>query len=505
MSGSGSGSGSLNRHVLTILDKCSNLDHLRQLQAHLTALGHARTHFYAFKLIRFCTTRLRNLAYARRIFDNFASPNIYIYTAIVRAYTQVPDHQSALLLFRDMVRENRSKPNHFMFSIILTSWPEFDTRYGVQLVQAQIVKTGYGGNPVVQTAMLDAYSRWGGHILAARKVFDEMSEKNVVSWTAMISGYTRAGQMGDAVALFDDMPKGVRDTPVWNCVIAGCVQNGLFSESVEFLRRMVVEEGMNNKPNQGTIVCVLSALGHGGLLQIGKCTHGYIYRSGLSSDLFVVNGLIDMYGKCGSLEKSTSVFELAVEKNSMCWNSLINCYAVNGRTRDAIRIFEEMRDGDEVEPDGVTLVGLLNACSHGGLVKEGRHYFDMMIKEYGIEAEIEHYGCLIDLLGRAGLFEEALQVVQEMRVPADEVVWGSLLNGCKIHRRADLAELALKKLGEIDRNSNNGGGYSATVANLYGEIGHWEEAHKLRKKTLQREGEEDCGYKYKPPGFSWIE
>ncbi|KAK6116582.1 hypothetical protein DH2020_049688 [Rehmannia glutinosa] len=491
-------SNSLNRHVLTILDKCSNLNHLKQLQAHLITLGHGHTHFYAFKLIRFCTTRLCNLGYARHLFDRFSSPNIYLYTAIITAYTSVSDHESAVLLYRDMIRENRSKPNHFMFSIILKSWPEVVRGYGVELVQAQIVKLGYGGNTVVQTAILDAYSRYGVEVGLARKVFDEMSDRNVVSWTAMISGYARAGQVGNAVLLFEEMPEGIRDTPFWNCIIAGCVQNGLFSEAIEFFRRMVFEDGVlgRNRPNQGTVVCALSALGHGGMLQVGKCIHGYIYRTGLSLDLSVLNGLIDMYGKCGSLEKSRIVFDKSAEINLTSWNCLINCYALHGRCHEAINIFEDMLlHENEVMPDGVTFVGLLNACTHGGLVMEGRHYYNMMIKKYKIEPQIEHYGCLIDLLGRSGRFEEAMEVVNGMKIPPDEIVWGSLLNGCKIHRRLDLAEFAVQKLIEI--NPDNGG-YSAMLANLYGEMGKWDDARKVRK-TLSE------GNVCKAAGCSWIE
>ncbi|KAK4399627.1 Pentatricopeptide repeat-containing protein [Sesamum angolense] len=212
------------------------------------------------------------------------------------------------------------------------------------------------------------------------------------------------------------------------------------------------------------------------MLQFGKCIHGYIYRSGLGSDLFVVNGLIDMYGKCGSFEKSRIVFDKSAEINLASWNSLINCFALHGRNCDAIRTFEDMLlCEDEAKPDEVTFVGLLNACTHGGMVVEGRRYFDMMIKEYGIEPQIEHYGCLIDLLGRSGQFEEAMEVVKGMRIPPDEVIWGSLLNGCKIHGRMDLAEYAVKKLIYI--NPNNGG-YRAILANLYGEMGKWDEAQK---------------------------
>ncbi|KAL0297080.1 UNVERIFIED_CONTAM: Pentatricopeptide repeat-containing protein [Sesamum radiatum] len=233
----------------------SSTNAITSITSSLIALGHGHTHFYAFKLIRFCSVRLCNLAYARRMFDKFISPNIFLYTAIINAYTSVPDHLSAVLLYRDM------------------------------------------------TAILDAYSRYGVDVGRARKVFDEISDRNVVSWTAMISGYARAGQVGNAVLLFEEMPEGIRD--FWNSIIAGCAQNGLFSEAIEFFRRWL----LRGDGNQGTIVCVCFRWWN---VQFGKCIHGYIY-SGLGSDLFVVNGLIDMYGKCGSFEKSRIVFDKSSE------------------------------------------------------------------------------------------------------------------------------------------------------------------------------------------------
>ncbi|XP_047980770.1 pentatricopeptide repeat-containing protein At1g33350-like isoform X1 [Salvia hispanica] len=484
-----------NSHICAILAKCSNLNHLKQLHAHLITLGHGHIHLYAFKLIRFCATRLRDLTYARHLFDKFPSPNIYLYTAIVDACACATDHRAAALIYRDMVRENRSRPNEFILSIVLKSWPEVARCHGVETVQAQIVKLGFCGYPVVQTAVMDAYARCGAEIGVARKVFDEMPERSVVSWTAMISGYMRAGRVWDAILLFEEMPEGIRDTPFWNCVIAGCVQNGLFSEAIEFFTRMVL--GGANRPNQGTVVCVLSALGDSGMLQFGRCIHGYVYRSGHSLDLFVASGLIDMYGKCGSFDKSRTVFEMSDQTNLASWNALINCYALHGRSNEAVAAFQDMmrRGREELKPDAITFVGLLNACTHGGLVEEGCGYFAMMVGDFGIEPRIEHYGCLVDLLGRAGRFQEALEVVSGMRVPPDEVVWGSLLNACKIHRRGDLAEFAVGKLVEM---SPGNGGYRAMLANLHGEMGKWDEARRVRADLTGGGG-------YKAAGCSWIE
>lgn len=415
---------------------------------------------------------------------------------MITAYAGQSDHSSlAFSLYRDMVRKGYSLPNQFIYPHVLKSCPEVLESCGTTMVHTQIVKSGFEQHPVVKTALVDSYSRSSGDIFVARKLFDEMCERNVVSWTAMISGYTRVGDIQNAALLFEEMPD--RDVPCWNSVIAGCTQNGCFSEAIGFFRRMVMEKSLTIRPNQVTVVCVLSACGHTGMLQLGKIIHGHVYRNGLGPDLFIWNALVDMYGKCGNLKEAKRVFDGNSKKSLTSWNSMINCFALHGQSEKAISVFEEMIHCKcyNVRPDGVTFIGLLNACTHGGLVEKGRAYFDLMTRNYGIEPRIEHYGCLIDLLGRAGKFEEALEVVSEMKIEPDEVVWGSLLNGCKIHGRMDLAEFAVKKLIEIDPSN---GGYGIMLANIYGELGKWDEVRKVRKMLKEHNA-------YKTPGCSWIE
>ncbi|XP_057446447.1 pentatricopeptide repeat-containing protein At1g33350 [Lotus japonicus] len=489
----------LNEQVLTILGKSNHLNHLKQLQAHLTTLGHAHTDFYAFKLVRFCALTLSNLPYARRIFDHLHSPNIYIYTAIITAYASRPNnHSSTFSLFRRMLCNSNpttTRPNNFIYPHVLKSCHE---PRSTGAVHAQIVKTGFEQYPIVQTALVDSYSRGLGGLGNAEKVFDEMRERNVVSFTAMISGYARVGDVDSALKLFDEMPE--RDVPSWNALIAGCTQNGFFSEGIRLFREMVAlaaERGYRcNKPNPVTLVCALSACGHTSMLQLGKWIHGYVYKNDFFVDSFISNSLVDMYGKCGNLALARKVFEMNPDKGLTSWNSMINCFALHGQSEGAIAVFEQMVEcGGDVRPDGVTFVGLLNACTHGGLVEQGCSYFEMMTREYGIEPQIEHYGCLVDLLGRAGRFDEAMEVVRGMSMEPDEVVWGSLFNGCKVYGRTDLAEFAAKKLLEIDPHN---GGYGIMLANVYGELGKWDEVRNVWRILKQQKS-------YKVPGCSWIE
>ncbi|OMO88685.1 hypothetical protein CCACVL1_08262 [Corchorus capsularis] len=484
----------MHQFFLGIVEKCNHLNHLKQLQSFLITQGQSQTQLYIFKLVRFCTLKIFDFCYARLLFDHLRAPNVFLYTALITAYASHPNHHSsAFALYRQMLCKGKPKPNHFIYPHVLKSAPGvLESDNGTKLVHTHILKSGFGQYPVIQTALVDSYSRTGSSIGIARDLFDEMSEKNVVSWTAMVHGYMRVGDVGKAVSLFDKMPN--RDAPSWNAVIGGCTQNGLFSEAISFFRKMVM---VGNWPNQVTVVCGLSACGQSGMFQLGKSIHGYIFRNGIIDDCLVANALIDMYGKCGSLEKARRIFEMSSKKNSTSWNSIINCFALHGQSDKAISLFEKMIEcnGEDIRPDAVTFISVLNACTHGGLVEKGRAYFELMTNIYNIEPRIQHYGCLIDLLGRAGKFEQALEVISEMKMEPDEVVWGSLLNGCKIYGRTDLAEFAVKKLIEIDPDN---GGYGIMLANLYGELGKWDEVRKVRMKLKEQNA-------YKTPGCSWIE
>jgi pentatricopeptide repeat protein len=231
------------------------------------------------------------------------------------------------------------------------------------------------------------------------------------------------------------------------------------------------------------------------MLNIGKVVHGYAWRTCVGFGSNVVNGLIDMYGKCGNLKGARWIFDEVSDRDLTSWNSLINCLAIHGHSKCTIAMFDAMRDAG-VEPDEVTFVGLLNACTNGGFVDEGLKYFELLHHEHGIEPEIKHYGCIVDLLGRAGRFQDAMNVIKDMKVVPDEVIWGSLLNACRIHRQLEMAELAIRKLLELDPNNTN---YVLMLANVYSEGGFWEEKSKVRKLMK----EDSIGKKL--PGCSWIE
>ncbi|XXG46920.1 hypothetical protein AAC387_Pa02g1649 [Persea americana] len=250
----------------------------------------------------------------------------------------------------------------------------------------------------------------------------------------------------------------------------------------------------DQRPNERTVVCALSACAHRGMLHLGKWIHGYIRKNNIGPSSFISNALLDMYGKCGSLNEAWRLFNLISKRSLTSWNSMINCLALHGQSESAISLFKEMEIAG-VAPDDVSFVGLLNACTHGGLVDEGCYFFKSMNQDYHIEPRIEHYGCVIDLLGRVGRFEEAMEVIRGMRIEPDEVVWGSLLNGSRVHGKMELAEFSVRKLLEIHPNN---AGYGVMLANIYSECGRWEDVSKVRK-ILKEKGVQ------KTPGCSWIE
>jgi pentatricopeptide repeat protein len=217
----------LNEHVLAVLAKCNHLNHLKQLQAFLITLGHNQTiQFYAFKLVRFCALSLANLPYARVIFDHLHSPNVCLYTAVITAYASRPDHESAFALYRNMVRRRRPQPNHFVYPHVLKACPQALEPHGTKMVHTQILKSGFGQYPAVETALVDSYSRYCSDNRSARQVFDEMFDKNGVSWTAMISGCTQLGEIANAISLFKKMPDS--DVRAWNAVVSISVHSKQF-------------------------------------------------------------------------------------------------------------------------------------------------------------------------------------------------------------------------------------------------------------------------------------
>ncbi|KAB5547864.1 hypothetical protein DKX38_011270 [Salix brachista] len=340
----------------------------------------------------------------------------------------------------------------------------------------------------VRTCLAGAYAR-GGDVVSARKLFDAMPEKSLVSLTAMITCYAKNGMIDEARVLFDGIEE--RDVICWNVMIDGYAQHGLPNEGLLLFRQML---NAKVRPNEVTVLAVLSACGQIGALETGRWVHSYIENNGIGITVSVGTSLIDMYSKCGSLEDARLIFERISNKDVVAWNSMVFGYAMHGFSQDALRLFKDMCMIG-YHPTDITFIGVLNACGHAGLVSEGWKFFFSMKDEYGIEPKVEHYGCMVNLLGRAGQLEEAYELVKNMDIEQDPVLWGTLLGACRLHGNIALGERIAEYL--VSQNLANSGTY-VLLSNIYAAAGNWEGVARVR--TLMKESGVE-----KEPGCSSVE
>ncbi|KAK1619576.1 hypothetical protein QYE76_025093 [Lolium multiflorum] len=338
------------------------------------------------------------------------------------------------------------------------------------------------------TSLARVYLRHG-RLGDARKVFDGMPDRTVVSWNVLLDGLVRAGDLDAAGELFAKMPE--RSVVSWNTVIAGFARHGRAEEAVELFVEMTSVYGL--APDEATMAGFVSAVRGIGLLGLGRSAHGYVVRRGFSLDGALGVALIHMYTRCGSMSSAYQCFSTVITKNVEHWTSVIGGFAAHSHPEMALKLLAEMRQLG-VEPNGVTFVAVLNACSHGGLVDEGFKHFSLM-RSMGIRPSIQHYGCLVDLLGRAGFLEEAFDLANSL--PGDQgfVTWSSLLAACQSHGNIDMAEVAARKLA--DAEPSHGSSY-VLLSNVYARAGKWEDLKRTRSRMEERRV-------LKKPGLSWIE
>jgi pentatricopeptide repeat protein len=498
-----------------------------------------------------------SLDFSRKLFDKIPKRNVLSWSAMIAGYSQNGQGIKALELFNQMQRSG-AKPNSATMVSLLSACASLLTLHQGLWIHCYIIKHEFEWDVVLATALIDMYATCGV-LEVARRLFDKMSERNVVSWNAMISGYTQNGYFKEALTLFNRMQKGdikpntvtlvsvlpaytnlgdlgqvqwihnyimqsgfeldvslqnslvamyakcgsvdvsrhlfnqmsKRSAVSWNAMISGYTQSGHADEALALFYQMLLTV---MKPDAVTMASVLPSFAHLAALQQGKWIHGYIIRCGFESDIVVATALVDMYAKCGSIDNARQLFDEISDKNVVSWNTMIAAYGMHGYGEEALALFDVMQP-EGMQPDHITFICVLSACSHAGLVDEGWQYFDCMSRDYGITPRVDHYACIVDLLGRAGHLDEAEDFIRKMPFEPGASAWGALLAACKMHSNIELGERAAQYLFDLEPHNV---GYYILLSNIYAAVGRWDGVAKMRTMI------KDKGLK-KTPGWSLIE
>ncbi|XP_010272376.1 PREDICTED: pentatricopeptide repeat-containing protein At5g56310-like [Nelumbo nucifera] len=480
---------SLSTTLASMAESCTSMRDLKRIHGRTIRMGlHLHTLILA-KMLRFAAVSPSgDLHYALRIFSHMPQPNTFFYNTLIRGYCKSPSPSHSISLFNQM-RRNCVEPDGFTFTFLLKA----RSRMNLSSIETsdelhgQVLKFGFSSHLFVQNALIHLYAVRGlpG---AARRVFDETLDPDVVSWSGLVLAHVKAYELDDARLIFDKMPE--RDVVSWTAMISGYTQTKRPKEALELFGKM---RDAGVIPDEVTMVSVISACTSLGDLEAGVGIHRYIDNNGFGWMISLGNALIDLYAKCGYIEGARCVFRKMERKSLITWNSMISACANHGNAEEAIQLFYEMAYGG-VRPDGVTFLALLTAYTHKGWVEEGCSLFESMQSDYGIEAGIEHYGCMVDMLGRAGRLGEAYKLIVRMPIPSNDVVWGALLGACRIYGDVDMGERIIKKLLELKPDE---GGYYILLCDIYAAAGRQAEAIEMRRNMKAR------GAK-KNPGCSWV-
>ncbi|KAL7126469.1 hypothetical protein ABFS83_14G189900 [Erythranthe nasuta] len=519
--------------------------------------------------------------YVKSILRLMQNPDAFSTSSTIRYLSQHGQFREAFSLYVQM-HTSGLFPSTFAVSSALKACAKILCKLGGLMIHGQVEKFGFRNVVFVQTALVDFYSKMGD-LMIARKLFDEITEKNVVSWNSMLAGYVKYGDMAMAQNVFDEMP--MRDVISWNSMVSGFARAKDMEQAYELFRRMpekssaswntivtgyiqcgkielarnffnampernivsyitmisayskygnvesakdlydqvneknlllynamiacfaqnnrakealqlfdeMLKPNVNFQPDKMTLASVISSCSQLGDSKYGAWIESYMRESAIRMDDHLATSFIDLYAKCGDIEKAYKLFNGLQNRDLVAYTAMILGCGINGRAKDSIKLFEEMMDADII-PNAVTFTGILTAYSHAGLDKEGYHCFKSM-ETHGLVPSQDHYSIVVDLLGKAGRLDEAYELIKRMPMQPHAGVWGALLLACSLHNNVELAEVAAKNCFELEPDSS---GYRSLLANVYASSGRWDDAKRLRV------GIEEKGL-VKIPGSSWMD
>ncbi|KAL3843421.1 hypothetical protein ACJIZ3_000824 [Penstemon smallii] len=491
---------------------------------------------------------------ALKVFEGIKNPDIVAWSSIISVLDHQGQKDEAVKIFH-LMRHSGMKPNQFTLTTLVSAATDLDDPRIGQSTHACAHKFGFEVDESVSNALIAMYMKFG-FTYDGYQIFNKMTNRDVISWNALLSGfhndktsdqgigifkkmliegfkpnmytfistlrccldiefgeqvhshvikhnlvfdgyvgtalidmYAKFGRMDDVEVIFSRL--GERDIFTWTVIISGYSQTNQGEKATHFFNQMR-REGV--VPNEFTLACCLKSSSGIASLENGRQLHSLAVKFGHSSDMFVASALIDMYEKCGHIDHAEALFNNMPFGDTVLWNTIIHGYSQHGQGDKALQAFTTMID-EGVLPDGVTFLGILSACSHMGLVEEGRKHFQSMSELYGISPRVEHYACIVYILGRAGKFDQVQSFISDMELTPNALIWENVLGACSIHGNVELGEIAAKKVFQMEPEMDSN---YILLSNLYASRGRWDDVSKVRASMSSK------GIK-KETGCSWIE
>ncbi|KAL8474387.1 hypothetical protein ACS0TY_031017 [Phlomoides rotata] len=422
----------------------------RAIHAQLFRHGFEKDPFLQNGLLSFYTKCEEN-SRARVIFNRLRCRDVVSWTLMISGYAQNGQSMEALRIFRDM-RVSNVKPDWIALVSVSKAYADVEELYQGRSLHSLVIKMGHEFEPDLRVALTSLYAKCG-QVMIAKSLFDQTRAEDVMLWNSMISGFAKSGHANEALKLFNDMLS------------------------------------TNIQPDSVTVQSSVLACAQLGSLEQAKWMDSYVQNSKFKDNVIVNTTLIDMYAKCGSIELARKVFNHIKDKDVVVWSAMIMGYALHGRGREAINLFNEMKSA-HVRPNDVTFLGLITACSHSGLVDEGWEIFASM-HNYRVEPHQKHYASVVDLLGRGGYLEKAYNFIIGMPIEPGISVWGALLSACKMHRHVNLGEYAAERVFALDGKKT---GHYVQLSNLYASARMWDGVAKIRVAMKSRGLVKDIGF-----------
>uniref|UniRef100_A0A2N9H8A1 Pentacotripeptide-repeat region of PRORP domain-containing protein n=1 Tax=Fagus sylvatica TaxID=28930 RepID=A0A2N9H8A1_FAGSY len=529
----------LSHPILQALESCSTIRHFNQVHTQLIVSSLFQHSLSASRVVKKLCSSSLTVSHAVYVFDCLDEPDAFMCNTIMRSFVNSNDPCSALGFYYGRMVGKWVSPNHYTFPLLVKVCADIGSLREGEKAHARVVKFGFESDLFVRNSLIHMYSACGrigdarmmfdagpdwdlvswntmidgyvknGEVGIAHELFDEMNERDVFSWNSMISGYVGIGDMEAAKGLFVRMT--TRDVVSWNCMIDGYARIGNVLVARYFFDQMPLQnvvswnmmlalyvrskdyneclrlfdsmiEGGEAKPNEATLVSVLTACANLGSLDRGKWVHSCLKNNGIEPDVLLSTALLTMYVKCGAMDLAKDVFDEMPITNVVSWNSMIMGYGMHGNAEKAIEMFMEMVKRGPT-PNDATFVCVLSACTHAGMVLEGWWCFDLMFRVYKIDPKIEHYGCMVDLLARAGMMKDSEELISKMPMESGAALWGALLSACRTHSNSELGEIVAKQLIELEPRDI---GPYVLLSNIYAAEGKWDDVEHVRKMMKEK-------------------